>query len=260
MKYLSVLVLGVLLAFPIQAKADDSVAATKLGEEYTKATAGVKLALICIGKADKKLSFREAPKAINGVVLAELAKVKGSLAKLKKLGELRKAAQDYLKTANKARRSARKRYASFYEPDAALQRAVISRYVVDTAGAAPSLQALACLKTVRDHTAWTSHGSVVLAFLQEALARDATYSKADHGGKLAILKDLDGKGLMSTFTRASLEKPILADWMSSLIKAGKKPEDLISGLDKLKRDGSVGFFAWQWASQTATKLKELNYE
>jgi hypothetical protein len=251
------LALSLFLSSPVSA---DDAAAKKLGEAYEKASEVEKYVMVAVNKASKVINYKESGALIDAIVRRVLAPAKTSADKLQKLGELRATVTKKVReTSSKWRKAKKKGYVSFEEPKGALQQAITARYVCDTAGPQPTIDGLICLKTVRECTSWGSTGSVILAFLQEALSRDAPYLKADHEGKLDIIRKLTGKGMMSNFTRAALEKPVLADWISTQIKAGKAPADISKDLTNMGRAGSICFFSRSWADSYVKAMGTLDF-
>lgn len=238
------------------AAADD--VGSKLGEAYKSADSGKKLALLSTAYADKVIKSKELNAAVMEVSLAELAKGKTSKEKLELLGAMRLAGKDAMKAINDERKKVKKRYVSLREPDTTLQRALCLRYVADTAGAAPSLEALGCLKVVRANSSWGAHGSLCYSLVGEALLRDKAYLAADRLGKLAILKKLTiDAEMMTNQERTYFEKEIVSEWIASELKAGKGHAELHDVFDKLGKKRDICFFTASWAKSTLKMLGKL---
>lgn len=254
---------ALLLALSPLAAADDAeFFKEKLGEGYAAAAPEDKLVLISEGHADKKFQDSKDREKAQGetdaVVMAEVVKGKDSKEKLMILGKLRKAAEEKIKALSAERRKEKRSYVSFREPSRDLQIAVAVSYVIDAAGPAPTLDKLGCLKDVREATSWSYHSSVVLAYAQEALARDEAYGKADHEGKLAIIKKLsEDQGALTDQERKYLDQAVLADLISVLIKGGKSPGDALLVVEDLKKRKLICWFASTWAEGFIKELGKV---
>ncbi|MGE0713154.1 MAG: hypothetical protein AB7N76_12035 [Planctomycetota bacterium] len=257
------LTLMALVAAPV--RADEAAMAQKLGDAYTGAkTPSDKMVVISEAIADKKIQSspdrRAAQAAVDAIYVAELTKGKSSKERLELLGALRKQTEQAIKDLNKARRDKDKKaaWASFMEPDSNIQQALIVSYVFDTAGPTPSVDKLACLKLVRECTSWFGNGTLVAGYLAEALARDEAYGKADHEGKLEIIRKLavDGQ-TMSDHERKTLETPVVCDWISVQIKAGKSPADVLAGVQDLGKRQKLCFFTRSWAESLLKQLPSV---
>jgi hypothetical protein len=241
------------------AVADEAVAEKKLGDSYKTADDVQKYVMVLVAKADKVLTYKEQPPCIDSIVRRYFAASKTSAEKLAKVGELRKAVTAALKPLNVVRRKEKKRYVGLTDPASSLQQALAARYVYDTAGVAPTLKGLECLATVRDCLSWGSTGDLIHAFIQDALLRDAAYLKADHGARLAIINGLDGKKMMSSFTRTKLEKPVLVDWISAQLKAGTSTADISKALADMGRSKTICFFSKSWADGYVKQMGSIKF-
>lgn len=256
------LTLCALLTLGGLASASDAAMGEKLGDDYKSASPKDKCIKIAVAYADKVFKgskeTRAAQAAIDEIFLAYVNKGETSEAKLKLLGELRKQTETECKALNDARRKENKKapYVRHKEPNSNLQLAVLQSYVVDAAGPTPSLDKLGCLKLVRECTSWFANNSLVLAYLSEALARDEAYAKADHAGKLTIIRDLAvDKKLMSDQERKYLGKAVLSDWMTHELKGGKTADQLIDAVKGLGKKGMICFFTRSWAEGILKQLK-----
>jgi hypothetical protein len=261
MKKLVLTALALLIAAP--AFAQESAMSEKLGDAYTKASPQDKLVQIAVAIADKKMDHKDRKAynlAIDEIYVAEVNKGKSSKEKLELLGAMRKAVDTKTKALNKERRAVNKKagYLRFMEPETALQTALAMSYVLDTAGPSPTIEALSCLKLVRDNTSWFGNGDLVHAYVADALARDEGYSKADHAGKLAIISKLaDQKKALGSQEQKYLDKAVLVDWINTQLKAGKSIGDVLLGVKDLKKKGLICWFTSNWADATLTRLGNI---
>ncbi|MBL4850094.1 MAG: hypothetical protein JKY65_31585 [Planctomycetes bacterium] len=261
MKSIRFLALGLALILAPNAALADEAAFFKerLGDTYAAASPVDKLVMLSVGKADKVFKdYKERARVqleVDAVILDEIKKGKDSAEKLAILGKIRTEAIGIVKELTTARRKEKKSYVSFNEPSGAMQGAIAMSFVADAAGPAPTVAKLACLKLVREATSWTSHNSLVLGYVTDALARDEAYGKADHVGKLDIITKIavDMQAL-SDQERKYLDQAVLADWISSELKAGKSAGDLLIAVEGLKKRQKICWFASSWASGL---IKEL---
>lgn len=249
--------LALALALPAVALAGG--AEDKLGEAYKAATPAEKLAMLCVASTDKTLDHsKEVNPAVEEVLRAVLKGGETPEARLKLLGQLRTDAQEKVKAINEERKGKpeKPRSVGFIEPDSNSQQAVILEYVATAAGPAPTLEKLGCLKAVRDNTSWMANGSLVHAFLAEALNRDEKYRAADLEGKLGMIRDLAADELMSDHERTSLEKPLVGEWMEARLQAGDGVEALLEQVKKWKTKSMLCFFSQSWAESMLKRLGE----
>ncbi len=242
------------LSVPLFADAADE----KLGEEYTNATPATKLVMLSVAKADKLLDYKETDGAHLTVVLAVVSGGENAEAQLRLHGELRTTAIEELKAVNVARKEAGQRTASFVEPAMGIQQALAVAYLAESAGAQPSIDALAGLALVRECTSWSSTTSVVHAHAAEALSRDAAFHEADLRGKLGIIKNMaEERQMLSDHERTLLEKAVLSEWMASQLASDVGSAQMAEELDGLKRSKMVCFFTSSWADKIISNLTEL---
>lgn len=237
------------------AGADDL--AGKLGEEYQKAAPSEKIGRLGVAAADKAIEYKALRPAVDEIASAEIAKGKSSEERLRILGQLRSETEAWLKKVNDERRAAKKQWVSMPEPDSNLQNAVALAYLADTAGPRPSLQALGCLKTIRECTTWSAHSKLVLAAVTEAIARDEAYAKADHVGKLDIVKGLADRQLFTDMERTYVESAVVTEWMAAQLKAGKAPREISGALLQLASEKRLCFFTKSWAEGILKRLEGL---
>lgn len=262
-QFLALLGLTLTLALSGPTYADDAALfKERLGDAYAESSPVDKLVMLSVGVADKVLKdskdAKERQRAmaeIDAVVLAEVKKGKDSAEKLKILGAIRKEAAEKIKALSTARREQKKPYVSFLEPSRYLQGAIAMSFLADKAGPQPTIEALACLKDVRDATNWSSNSDIVLSYISDALARDEAYAKADHEAKLETIRKIavDMQAL-SDQERKYLDQSVLADWISTQLKAGKSAGDLLLAVEDLKKRNKICWFASSWAS---SHIKEL---
>lgn len=264
MKSLRFLTLSLaLILAPSAAFADDApFFKERLGDAYADASPVDKLVLLSVGKADKVFKdYKERKRVqleVDAVVLAEVKKGKDSAEKLAILGKIRKEGAALVKELTTSRRKEKKSYVSFSEPSSAMQGALAMSFVADTAGPAPTVEKLACLKQVREATSWTSHSSLILGYVTDALTRDEAYSKADHEGKLDIIRKIAvDMAALSDQERKYLDHSVLADWISTMLKAGKSPGDLLIAVEDLKKRQKICWFASSWASNLIKELANV---
>jgi hypothetical protein len=230
----------------------------KMREAYAKASAQDKMMFLAVAQKDKKLHIKEAQSAVEQIVLKEIKKGKDSFEKLKILGALRKGVQEKLKVLNNARRKDKKPWVAFVEPELATQIATAISYVVDSAGVDPSLEKLVCLKLVRESTSWSAHSNLTLAYVTDALARDAKYQAADTVGKLTTVKSLcEEKGMLANLDRKYVEQAILSNWINKEIQAGKKVPALLDEVKALSKKKLLCFFTARWAQSFLIKLADV---
>lgn len=254
MKHLITLSVLVLALLPGAAQANE--VADKLGEDYKKAEPVDKLVMLSTAVTDKVFqSWKDRKKAqaeIDAVAAGVVSAGKTSAEKLSLLSKLRKDVAAKIKAATDERRKAKKKptYIYFLEPNYTWQSAIAMSYIADTAGASPSLDKLDCLKLVRESTSASAHSTLCLSILQDALARDPGYQKADHAGKLEIIRKcaLDKKMVSSTGHHA-LDRAVLADWINVQLKAGKKPVEVLDGVSMFKNRNLICWFTSNWASR-----------
>lgn len=247
------------LVFPLTAGA--SPADDKLGEAFTKAAPGEKLAMIAVAKADNVLDHKESSASVAELSLAEIKQGETPEARLKRLGALRATAEEKLKEINAQRKEEKKRWASLIEPDSNLQLGVALDYIATTAKAKPSLEALGCLALVRESTSWTAHHKLVLAVAQEAFSRDAAFLEADLAGKLSMIKNCaEDRGMLSDHERSYLENAVLCEWMSAELVGGKTAGAVAGELKTLRDRKQICFFTYSWANRMLESLKEIRGE
>ncbi len=247
-------ILTLLLALPALA----DVADDKLGAAYTDAAPAEKLALLAVAKTDKTLDTREVTAAHDNVVLAYVAPGENAEAQLRLHGELRSAAMGLLDTINAARKESGARRCSFVEPSMAIQQALATAYLAESAGASPSLEQLGGLAMVRECTSWSHHTSLVYAAASEALNREAAYREADVRGKLAIIKHTaEERAMLSDHERTLLEKPLISGWIAAGLAEGRTGAELKEELAGLKREKLVCFFTSSWADKFLDGLGTL---
>lgn len=255
--------LGLTLALCGPARADEAAFfKERLGDGYAEASPVDKIVMLSVGAADKVFTdFKERQRAsaeVDAIVLAEIKKGEDSAQKLSILGTIRKEAAEKVKAIGEERRKEKKAYVSFLEPNKNLQGAIAMSFVIDKAGPAPTIDALACLKEVRDATAWTANSDIVLAYATDALARDEAYAKADHEGKLEVIRKLTvDMQALSDQERKDLDQAVLADWISSQLKAGKSAGDLLLAVEDLKKRQKICWFASSWASGLIKELANV---
>jgi hypothetical protein len=253
----------VLILAPSAAFADDAAFfKERVGDAYAEASPVDKIVMLSVAKADKKFKdYKERKRVqveVDAVVLAEVKKGKDSTEKLAILGKIRKEGAALVKELTTARRKEKKSYVSFSEPSSGMQGALAMSFVADVAGPGPSIDKLACLKQVREATSWTSTSSLVLGYVTDALARDEAYGKANHEGKLDIIKKIavDMQAL-SDQERKYLDHSVLADWISTELKAGKSAGDLLIAVEDLKKRQKICWFASSWASGLIKELANV---
>ncbi|MCO5166765.1 MAG: hypothetical protein M9894_10415 [Planctomycetes bacterium] len=228
-----------------------------LGQPWAEASPAQRMVLLAVAQADKTLESRVVSPAVEETVRAALAPGETAEARLQLLGRLRAEAQELLKATNEERKKAGGKAAGFIEPAYDTQMAVALDYVAAAAGAAPSLEALRCLAQVREATSWTSHSSLVLAFVTEAVNRDAAYRAADLEGKLAVIRDLavDHK-MLSDQERKYLEQALVCEHLAARLAAGDAPADLSATVKAWRAKGLVCFFTQSFADGMLKRLGE----
>ncbi len=221
----------------------------KLDKGYKEATPVDKIVMLAVVKNDIKdwKERQRVQRMVDSVFSGEVLKGKSSEEKLSLLGGMRKAVAAKIKETNKERRAAKKKTLWTLEPSNDWQAAIAMSYVVDTAGPAPTIEKLACLKTVRENTASFSHSTLAMSLLTDALLRNKEYIEADHAGKLEILRILtDDKKTMGSSERQVFEKAVITDWINTQIKGGKGPADLLIALKDLKDSNKLQYFSYTW--------------
>jgi hypothetical protein len=227
------------------------------GDAWTQAGPAERLALLSTAQADKTMESREVQAAVEETVRAAIAPGETAEARLQLLGTLRTEAQALLKAKNEQRKAESKRPASFTEPANDTQEAIALDHVAEKAGAAPSLEALGCLALVREATSWTSHHTLVLAFVTEAVNRDEAYRAADLEGKLAIIRDLAvDRKMLGDQERKYLEQALVVEHLSARLRAGDAPAALVDTLKKWREKGLVCFFTQSFAESMVKRLGE----
>jgi hypothetical protein len=230
-----------------------------LGEGYAKASPAEKIALISEGVADKRIKDRRvASQAVDELAKSHMSQGKTAEARLKILGDLRKESTDLVSARSKEMTKAKKQGFGVVDVSNSIQEAAASAFLVEKIGGDPTIEALACLSFVRDCTAWTAHGTLIVSVLGEALDRDKTWLAADRNGKLEMLRELaDKKKMCSNFTRTIFEKGVIANWLHKDMKAGKAPSALIDELKAMEKAGLICFFTRSWAEGLLKTTTEL---
>lgn len=265
MKSLRILALSVALLCPSVALAGDPI--ELLGEGYKKASPTEKITMMaCYIKDNSRKPYKERKvwegafrTEAENLYIAEIKKGKTAEEQLKKLGALRKSVSENFKKVNAERRKAKKQ--SIYSMDASssLQRAIAVKFIKENAGATPALEKLGILSVVRENTGWTSHASLTLAVVTEAMNRHEGYRKADAPGKLEIHRKCEVEWKMiSSQERQYLDKAILTGWIHNELKAGKSADDLLAAVKSLKSQGKICWFASSWATDLLNKYKAVN--
>jgi hypothetical protein len=249
------------LIFVTPAGAEGIDIAGNIGAHYAAASPAEKITLIATAMADQvfKSKDRRACQAeVDGIYLAEVKKGASSAEKLTILGTLRKATSDAAKALSKTRRKEKKRSLSTMEPNTAFQAAVAMSYVADTAGGSASLTLLGCLKTVRENTSWIGHSALTLALVSEALWRDAGFLKADHTGKLDMIKALtEDKQMLSSQEQKYLNNAVISDWISGKLKGGATPQAILAEVSDLNKRKKICFFTHSWAKGLLEKIADV---
>jgi hypothetical protein len=229
-----------------------------LGDAWRQASPAERIVLLSIAGGERALDRKTVDAAVEETVRAALAPGQTPEARLRLLGDLRREADERLKVKNEERKRAKSRAVGFAEPDDATQQALALEYVAAAAGAAPSLEALGCLRLVREATSWTAHHQLVLALVTEALSRDAPYREADLEGKLGIIKKLARDRAMLTHQeRKYLEQPLVADHMAARLRAGDAPAAIAATVKAWKDKDLVSYFTQAWAESMLERLGEL---
>jgi hypothetical protein len=230
----------------------------KLGEAYTKAAPAQRMVLLSIALADKTVELKDVRTAVEETVRAAIAPGETAQARLELHGKLRADAEAALKTANEERKKAGGRAASFYEPDNDTQLALAIDYVAAVAGDKPTLDELACLKLVRECTAWAAHTKLVTALLTEALDRDATYAAADLEARLTTIRALaQEKQMMSDQERTYLENALLSEHVSASLAAGHSIADIRARIKGWSDKKLICFFTRSFIDGVVERLGEL---
>lgn len=199
----------------------------KLGEAYTKAAPAQRLVLLSIAQADKVLESKDVRPAVEEAVRAAIASGENPEQRLRLHGQLRTDADAAMKAANLERKSAGGKPASLLDSDNDTQLALAMDYVAAVAGDKPTLDELACLKLVRECTAWSAHTKLVTALITEALDRDAAYAAADLEARLTTLRTLTvDKQMMTDQERTYMESALLTEHVSASLAAGHSIADI----------------------------------
>lgn len=197
----------------------------RLGEVYVRASPAEKLARLSVAYADKVLSWSDATTAVEAVVKAALDGGATPRARLELLGKLRADSQALLPALANAGKP-EKRRVSPLEPGGPLQLALAFDYVASVGGARPSLEALECLRLVRECTYWGHTSKLVAAVLQGALARDRAFAAADLEGKLGLLRSLTERQVIGDLERHTLELPLVLEDCAASLGAGRSSADV----------------------------------
>lgn len=262
MKRLALSPLALILAAATLAPAADDLGAV-LGEEYAKAKPVDKLVRISIALADRKLqggkARSRAQEEVDAIFLEAMGRVKSAEDKLKVLGKLRREAQSKIRAEARERIEAKVAgFLRFLEPDPTIQRAVALNFIADRCGGRPSLEQLEALSAVRENTDWTSNSSLVLSLVLEALTRDEAYRKADHLGKLTIIRGLvKDKKMISPLEGTYLDKAVLTDWISGRLKSGEEPAAIQEEVSRLAKRGMIFDQTAIWAQRFLERLAQL---
>ncbi|MCW8141946.1 MAG: hypothetical protein KIT58_23825 [Planctomycetota bacterium] len=228
-----------------------------LGQAWANAAPAERMVLLAIAQSDKTLESRVVTPAVEETVRLALAPGETPEARLQLLGRLRTEAQELLKARNEERKKAGGKPASFVEPAHDTQMAVALDYVAAAAGAAPSLEALRCLRLVREATSWVSHSSLVLALVSEGINRDEGYRAADLDGKLAVIRDLAvDRQMLSDQERKYLEQALVSEHLAARLAAGDSPADLSAKVKRWRDKGLVCFFTQSFADGMLKRLGE----
>ncbi|RMG15820.1 MAG: hypothetical protein D6731_07450 [Planctomycetota bacterium] len=238
--------------------AANAQSATEKIPGYGEASPAERLALLSVAGADKVLTLRECNEAVAALVAAEVGKGKDPKERLELLGRLRAKAAEKLKELNKARKAEKKGFAALREPDSYFQQAVALQFISFAAGPKPTLEALGCLKLVRENTNWSAHHALVLAVVTEAFARDEEFAKADMEGKLRRIKvQAEERGIVSDHERTYLEKAVLAEWLSARLRSGAAAQELSQRVADLRERRMICFFTSSWAAGILKQLDAL---
>jgi hypothetical protein len=251
----SLAALFVLAAAPLAlaGAADD-----KLGEAYTKAAPAQKIVLLSIAQADKVLESKDVRPAVEEAVRAAIASGETPEARLRLHGQLRADADAAMKAANLERKSAGGKPASLLDADNDTQLALAIDYVSAVAGDKPTLDELACLKLVRECTAWSAHTKLVTALITEALDRDATYAAADLEARLGTLRTLTlDKQMMTDQERTYMESALLTEHVSASLAAGHSIADIRGRIKVWSDKKLLCFFTRSFIDGLVERLGEL---
>lgn len=230
----------------------------KLGEAYTKAAPAQKIVLLSIAQTDKVLESKDVRPAVEEAVRAAIASGETPEARLKLLGQLRADADAAMKAANAERKSAGGKPASLQDADSDTQLALAIDYVSAVCGDKPTLDELACLKLVRECTAWSSHTKLVTALLTEALDRDAAYAAADLEARLTTIRTLTlDKQMMSDQERTYIENALLSEHVSASLAAGHSIADIRGRIKAWSDKKLLCFFTKSFIDGVVERLGEL---
>lgn len=249
---------SLVLLLAAQAHASPGTPEEVLGDAWRQASPPDRLVLLSLAQADKQLDYRAVGPAVEEVVRGVVKAGETPEARLRLLGDLRKTAEEALKVKNEERRKAKAQTASFADASSHTQQALALDYVAAAAGPAPTLEALGCLKLVREATAWSAHHELVLSFLAEALNRDAKYREANLEGKLTIIRDMAvDRAMLGDQERKYLEEPLVCDFASGRLRAGDAPAAISQAVKAMREKGLVCFFTQSFADSMLKRLDEL---
>jgi hypothetical protein len=245
-------------AAPDPAQEAPDPASQKLGDAYAQAGPADRLVLISVASAEKVLAPKETTQSIAAVTRAEVDRGASPKERLELLGKLRKDAQEKLKAVNKQRKSEKKSFASFREPESYYQQALALAYLAAEAGPQPTLEKLGALALVRECTNWSAHHQLVLAAVTDAFARDAEFMGKDVPGKLAIIKThAEERGIMSDQERTYVERSVIGDWLSAQLAAGRPVAEIAAEVKQLRNRKQVCFFTASWADGILKRLADF---